>query len=111
MAPLKIAGTRFGSSGLTSFSTPSARLTCAWPDSTSFQGAVKCERRRGTTAFHVNHWHSLGKQAVLNERREADLAANAALAPSAHAAVAKPRLLNYFPRAARSAQAAVGQHV
>ena len=41
MAVAKMAGTRAGSSGLTSFSTPMARLTCAWPERMSFTAPWK----------------------------------------------------------------------
>ena len=43
MPVAKIAAVRPGSSRLTSFSTPIARLTSAWPESTSFQAPWKAK--------------------------------------------------------------------
>jgi len=43
MPVAKMAAARAGSSGLTGFSTPGARLSCAWPDSTSFHAPWKAK--------------------------------------------------------------------
>ena len=69
--------------------------------------ALQGQRRRCAATLDIGHRHPLGEQAFTHQWREADLAANAVLAPGIEAAVRKPG--GFDTRAAF--EPAVGQHV
>ncbi len=71
--------------------------------------AVEGEGGGGAAAFDIDHRHPLGEQPFFDQRREGHLAADAALPPLAHAAVAEPGLFDQ-PRAV-AAEAAIEQQI
>ena len=109
MPVAKMAAVRSGSSRLTSFSTPIARLTSASPESTSFHAPWKAKDAVAQPPSTLIIGTRSGNKPFLDQRREGHLAADAALPPLAHAAVAEPGLLDQ-PRAVR-VQAAVEQQI
>ena len=71
--------------------------------------AVQRHAARGAAGLDVDHRHALGEQPLAHQRREADLAADVALAPAAHAAVAEPGVARCGSPSARPASAQRGQ--